>query len=173
MTFKKPIQHILVLLIVVLVGCTATQPAFHPLSTTDDTPTLLVQDTSACEEEAENPVAAENCHAGTDEWIVFEPQGDIENFVYPPSANIGESVDLYVNTDAATFDLSIYRLGYYGGTGGRLIQVFEGLEAHAQPPCYHEQDTGLDLVQQLDCLANDRYFRGLGIGGISGESGAP
>ena len=48
----------------------------------------------------------------------------------------GESVDLKVNTGgAATFQIQIYRTGYYGGDGARLFSTIRGVTGVAQPSC--------------------------------------
>lgn len=89
-----------------------------------------------------NPVAQENCQPGTDDWIVDVP-GEIEGYTSLDSVNIGDSLDFFVNTSAASYDLMIYRLGYYGGLGGRLVQTFMALPGNRQPACIDAADTGL------------------------------
>jgi hypothetical protein len=42
---------------------------------------------------------------------------------------------LYVNTDAATFDVQAYRMGYYGGAGARLVWTSPGATGRTQPAC--------------------------------------
>jgi hypothetical protein len=98
---------------------------------------------SSCENPA-NPVAQENCLPGTTDWMVTQPLGDIEGFAYPPSVNIGESVNLYVNTTAANYQLAIYRSGYYGGAGGRLVLDVGEQAGVVQPACSSDlYQTGL------------------------------
>lgn len=107
-------------------------------------PYLVYQgvDSAACQNPA-NPVVAENCQPGTDEWITRNYQPDIEIYASKTSANVGESIDLLVDTTAPTFDLYIYRNGYYGGLGGRLLQSETGLKGVQQPDCARAEDTGL------------------------------
>lgn len=91
-----------------------------------------------------NPVVAENCKPGSDEWIVTNALGDIEGFAYPTSVSKGDTLNFYVNTSAAHFELSIFRSGFYGGSGGRLIEEIDGLPGKAQPACQNDlYDTGL------------------------------
>ncbi len=93
-----------------------------------------------------NPIVAENCLPGTDEWIVDNPYNavrDIEGYAYPVSVNKGETVELFVNTTAARFDIQIYRSGYYGGLGGRLIQTATDVPGQSQPACHYDCQTGL------------------------------
>lgn len=98
-------------------------------------------DETACANPA-NPVVAENCLPGTDDWYA-EQIGAIEGYASTPSVNKGERVGFFINTTAARFDIYIYRSGYYGGLGGRLIQTIPNIEGKSQPACYEEYDTGL------------------------------
>jgi len=70
-----------------------------------------------------NWVVAENTKPGTSAWNVFNAgrTNDIEGYANVVSAQIGETVDLYVSTTAPTFHVEVYRLGWYQGLGGRLI----------------------------------------------------
>lgn len=90
-----------------------------------------------------NPVVAENCLPGTGDWIVDNALFDIEGYAHPMSVLPGESLGVYVNTTAAAFDLDVYRLGYYGGDGGRLMAAYPAVSGGAQPACHHDAITGL------------------------------
>src|SRR3954468_3200075 len=71
---------------------------------------------------AANWVAAENAKQGTSAWrISAGATKGISGYANRVSANIGESVRLFVDTNAGSFRVQAYRLGYYGGLGGRLI----------------------------------------------------
>jgi hypothetical protein len=95
----------------------------------------------ACDQPA-NPVVRENCRLGTGDWFVETP-GQIEGYGSADSVNVGGTLDFYVNTSAAAFDLLIYRIGYYGGLGGRLIAAISELPGHVQGGCARAADTGL------------------------------
>ncbi len=99
-------------------------------------------DEAACKDPA-NPVVAENCQPGTDEWLVQNYAADIELYTSKDSVNVGEKIDFLVDTTAPTFDLYIYRNGYYGGLGGRLVHSETGLKGIQQPDCARAEDTGL------------------------------
>lgn len=96
---------------------------------------------NACANPA-NPVVAENCLPGTADWYAKQI-GGIEGYASSPSVNKGERIGFFINTLAARFDIYIYRSGYYGGLGGRLIQTIPNLEGKSQPGCYQTYDTGL------------------------------
>src|SRR4051812_48042502 len=88
-------------------------------------------------------IAEENRLPGTAEWELRHFQDDIEGFASATSVNQGESLEFYVNTNASTFDITIYRSGYYGGTGGRLIKRIENLKGVVQPDGHIDHSTGL------------------------------
>ena len=54
---------------------------------------------------------------------------------------------LYVRRNPRqTFNIDFYRLGWYGGTGGRLIQHVQGVNGLTQPSCPADPITGLMIV---------------------------
>ena len=58
--------------------------------------------------------------------------------------NKGGSIEFYVSVNPVqTFTLSIYRLGWYGGAGGRLMQQVGPLVGVTQPPCPQDAQSGL------------------------------
>ncbi len=91
-----------------------------------------------------NAVVAENCLPGSSDWIVESPDPSLSAFVFPPSVNVGEPVNLYIASGGVPVDVDIYRLGYYGGAGGRLITQQPAQPIPAQPACNEAlYDTGL------------------------------
>jgi hypothetical protein len=72
---------------------------------------------------APNPIAQENARPGTTAWRITDVAGSagIEGFADHTSAEQGDTVTLYVSTAAAHFSVQAYRMGYYGGLGGRLV----------------------------------------------------
>ncbi|HEX6985743.1 MAG TPA: N,N-dimethylformamidase beta subunit family domain-containing protein, partial [Planctomycetaceae bacterium] len=76
-----------------------------------------------------HPVVAENARPGTSDWqltyVRFDAGGrsrSVEGFCSATSVRPGESLDLFLSAAVetrATCDL--YRLGYYGGLGGRHV----------------------------------------------------
>ena len=61
----------------------------------------------------------------TDAWIIddanYASGGEIEGYASAVSVNRGESISLYVSTSDPTYTISVYRMGWYGGKGGRLV----------------------------------------------------
>lgn len=73
----------------------------------------------------QNAIQVENAKPGTPGWDDFASiasQDAISGFGSKISVNHGDSLDLYVTTTAASFTINVYRTGWYGGVGARLVQ---------------------------------------------------
>lgn len=90
-----------------------------------------------------NPVVAENCLPGTDNWMPENYATNIKGYPSATSANHGESLTFFVDTEAADFDILIYRTGYYGGIGARLVDTVNQVKGQKQPDCSSNFNTGL------------------------------
>lgn len=94
----------------------------------------------------ETRIKAENELPGTTDWqltyVKFDPkakyrQSLIEGYCTRTSVAAGEKIGFCVSTaPASAFSMDVYRLGYYDGTGGRLMKSFGPFEGKAQvvPP---------------------------------------
>jgi hypothetical protein len=73
-----------------------------------------------------NPIVQENRLPGTPstEWDI-NGWGDptIQGFGHDISINRGETIFFKVKTDSTDYRLDIYRMGYYGGMGARLVDT--------------------------------------------------
>lgn len=93
--------------------------------------------------ESSNPIARENALPGTRDWMLTNTRVDpatkwrcpwIEGYCSHTSIRVGEELTVYVSTNPASeFTLEIYRLGHYGGAGGRLLRTYESLPGCVQP----------------------------------------
>ncbi len=73
---------------------------------------------------------------GTTSWkINGTPPGTIAGFADTTYAAVGDTVTLYVTTDASTFQVVAYRMGYYGGDGARQVWESASLPGQVQPAC--------------------------------------
>ena len=81
-------------------------------------------------------VVAENARPGTLDWLISSPVhgATIEGYADTVSAPLGATVGLYVNTSSPTFHVEAYRMGYYGGLGGRLVWQSAEVAGTVQPP---------------------------------------
>ena len=82
-------------------------------------------------------VTAENRRPGTTAWQISDEgvSGNIEGFADENYAAVGDEVDLYVSTTAPRFQVVAYRMGWYGGTGGRQVWSSPEVTGQVQPPC--------------------------------------
>ncbi|HEY7633110.1 MAG TPA: DUF4082 domain-containing protein [Thermoleophilaceae bacterium] len=96
-----------------------------------------------------NPVACENQLPGTDPetWEV-DGSGDdtIQGYATQMSTNKGGTVNFKIKSATTNYRIDIYRLGYYGGDGARLIQSNLSHTGSSQPACLTQASTGL-----VDC----------------------
>ena len=87
-----------------------------------------------------NKVVAENCRPGNrrEEWDV-NAEGDpaIQGFATDISVNLGETVEFKIKTHSPRYRIDIYRTGWYGGSGARLIETIRPSATlpQAQPDC--------------------------------------
>jgi hypothetical protein len=72
----------------------------------------------------------------------------IQGFADPFSVNVGESINFKIKSAAASYAVDIYRMGYYGGDGARLVaSVTPSISvSQSQPACNTNASTGL-----VDC----------------------
>jgi len=97
--------------------------------------------------QSSNPIPAENQLAGNpqSEWDV-SGSGDatIQGFATDISVNKGSTISFKVTTPASvTFNMNIYRLGYYQGNGARRVAQLTGFAGRVQPACLTDSTTGL------------------------------
>jgi hypothetical protein len=97
-------------------------------------------------------IARENRARGTRAWRLpgapglegGAARGAVEGYVAMQAIAPGQIQRVYVNAPGSrTVRLRIYRIGWYGGTGGRLVLRSGRLAAVRQPPCTHRFSTGL------------------------------
>ena len=108
-----------------------------------------------------NPIILENAHLGTESWEI--PAGkasstQIQAYASATSVLPGQKLTFYVSTqvEGTAYSIDIYRLGWYGGSGGRLMTSVGYRTGHAQGfydsvnhilvnchSCYVDPKTGL------------------------------
>ncbi|MCC5637261.1 DUF4082 domain-containing protein [Nostoc sp. CHAB 5844] len=83
-----------------------------------------------------NPIVLENQKPGTTNWKITNQANNNEIAGYATATSINKGSSLGIKVSVATpgaFNIDIYRLGYYGGTGGRLITSSGSLNGITQP----------------------------------------
>jgi hypothetical protein len=95
-----------------------------------------------------NPIEAENCLPGvaSNLWDVGGGDPSIQGFATDISVNVGGAIFFKVNTAAAAYRFDIYRIGYYGGLGARLVATVQPSVPlpQTQPTCINDPTTGLN-----------------------------
>lgn len=96
---------------------------------------------------AANPIVGENQKTGTGAWRLtrlepgptsgdgrFQRRRAIEGYVSHPSVKAGETLTFFVSTNPpSAFSVEIYRMGYYNGSGGRLVATLGPHNGVTQP----------------------------------------
>lgn len=92
---------------------------------------------------AANPIVEENKKPGTKDWMLAKTAVDpktkyraigIEGYVSHSTIKAGETLTYHINTNpASNFTIDLYRMGYYGGTGGRHVKTLGSFKGTTQP----------------------------------------
>ena len=116
---------------------------------------LIAALTGATPGASANAVQVENAKPGTTEWRITNhgyASGVIEGYASLTSVNVGGQINLYVNTAEPTYTIDLFRMGYYGGTGGRRVTPTISRTGVAQPKPSPDPATGM-----IECHWVDPY----------------
>ena len=91
-----------------------------------------------------NVISSENAKEGSLDWQLTRVRLDegmkgfrasaIEGYCSRQSVKAGENIEFFVSTNpAARFEVEIFRMGYYGGRGARLMTKFGPIDGKPQP----------------------------------------
>src|SRR5690349_13150804 len=125
------------LLVLTLVAATLAVPSAGPAAAADACAPLV------------NPIACENSKPGTPKstWdISGSGSAALQGFSTQISVNTGETINFKIDSSATSYRVDIYRMGYYGGNGARLITSVNPVGRQTQPGCLSQESTGL-----VDC----------------------
>src|SRR5256885_2838085 len=84
--------------------------------------TITKAATDPCANASVNPIPCENSKTGTDPNVSDVMGGDsssIMGFSTDISVNVGGTISFKIKTTSKNYTISIYRIGYYQGTGAR------------------------------------------------------
>ncbi|AKU90268.1 N,N-dimethylformamidase beta subunit family domain-containing protein [Vulgatibacter incomptus] len=93
-----------------------------------------------------SPIAQENQQPGEPGWDVIYDAWDhqIEGYAERVSARAGEKVRIMLSSTAARkASWKLYRLGWYGGAGARVVSSGGPVDVTVQPPCPPDPVSGL------------------------------
>ncbi len=87
---------------------------------------------------SENPVVCENRNSGSAGWqistgVTYDEQV-LSGYGSAPSVEHGQTLLLYIRAPGP-YTIDVYRLGYYQGSGGRLLDTRTQGSGQAQPAC--------------------------------------
>ncbi len=123
-------------------------------------------------------IALENQFPGTTQWELDANvvQNFIQGYAGNVSANPGDSVPLYISTvTSIQYRLDVYRIGWYHGLGGRLMESVPSLQSQTQgywtpktglvacPSCTIDSHTGL-----IEAHWKSSYLLHIGMSWLSG-----
>jgi len=101
-----------------------------------------------------NPIEQENLQAGTTAWQLTNPAGNrqIEGYASLTSVPVGGDIDLFVNTQDSSYSLTVYRMGWYGGKGGRKV-----LGPQTRPGVHQVTPTADSVTGLIECNWTDPF----------------
>jgi len=134
---------------VVLAGIMSGQGLFASTTSSGDSQTPVTSG---------NPIVLENARQGTDGWKIptgKESSTQIQAYASATSVLPGQELTFYVSTqrEGTFYSIDIYRLGWYGGFGGRLMTSVLNQKGHAQG--YYDSTTHL-LLNCTSCKVDPK-----------------
>lgn len=103
---------------------------------------LVVNVSVRADEQPLNPIQKENQKEGSLDWQLTRVRTDsagfrstwIEGYCSKQSVAAGETIDIMVSTNPAqAFEIEVFRMGYYGGRGARLVKKLGPFDGTPQP----------------------------------------
>ena len=91
-----------------------------------------------------NPITDENLLPGSRNWVLSkdpahvatDATGQIKGYLSATSVNKGGRINFQVSVSPAqNFTIEVYRAGWYGGNGGRLMKTIGPIAGFTQPGC--------------------------------------
>ena len=103
---------------------------------------------------ATNPIVIENSRPGTTAWQLTNPatNHEIEGYASLTSVNHGGQIELFVKTIDPSYTIQFFRMGWYGGLGGRSMGPAISRRSVVQSPPFFTASTGL-----VECNWTDPY----------------
>lgn len=153
-------------------------PAGHAVGVAPGAYRWLVQTTGP-----QPSVGTENHHVGTRGWRLPGPSadvgglrsGDLSAYVAEESLRPGQTQRIYASAPgSARVRIDVFRIGWYGGLGGREVLASDSLPLVPQPACTHRFATGLtecDWHPTLSFLIPPALPTGVYVARLSARSG--
>lgn len=92
-----------------------------------------------------NPIQIENAKPGTTAWeiTVLSFHHEIEGYASLQSVFPGQRISFHVSTTGKWFTADVFRMGWYGGKGGRVVDSLPTMRGHHEPIGRPNRTTGL------------------------------
>ena len=123
-------------------------------------------------------IRKENARPGTASWRITRRaanNNEIEGYALVSTVTQGERVPIAVSvSEPRRFSWVVYRLGYYGGQGGREVARGGPLQAVPQAPCPPQRPTGLvscHWTPTLELQTDEGWVRGVYVVKLVREDG--
>ncbi len=135
-------------IVLLLVATVVSYKVVHspPPATTTTTTTTVVTKSLTANGVQSSAVVKENALPGSRGWQLAPGNNstEIQGFATSTQAQLGQSVNLYVNTTQPNYHIEAYRMGWYQGLGARLIWSSPTQKGIVQPAC--PLDTSINMV---------------------------
>ena len=131
-------------------------------------------------------IRRENAKPGTRDWILTKTDIDdkepvalwrsprIEGYCSATSVSAGDTLKIMVSTNPLSeFSLEIFRTGYYGGSGGRLIKRFDSIQGKTQadPPIGENRLRECTWEPSVEFAISDDWLSGVYLGKLTAKEG--
>jgi len=129
-----------------------------------------------------NPIQDENSRTGTREWLLDRPapvtagvrSEPIEAYCSASSVRAGDTLTVYASTNPeSSWSLDLYRMGFYGGTGGRHLAHHGSFQGFPQlsPAVSEYRIRACDWAASLSLVIPDDWLSGMYLGKLTEHTG--
>lgn len=127
---------------------------------------------------AASTITLENARPGQSDWILTDPADhEVEGYASATSIDRGEQVRFYIHSTDPAVTIAIYRMGWYGGSGARLVRSGITIPGVRQPMPIADPISGLiecdwQVSYTLTTASHDRtdWLSGVYLAKLTGSS---
>ena len=106
--------------------------------------TFVAKKNFAFQSHSINPTSQENSNPGTTDWLITPARkNEVAGYASATSINRGEPITLHIHCIDPRVTLDVFRLGWYQGTGARLMKSNISVATTSQPMPTANATTGL------------------------------
>ena len=130
---------------------------------------------------ARDIILTENQKSGTRDWMLKHPRIEpttkyrcpwIEGYCSHTSVKAGETISFHVSCNpSSSFTIDLYRLGFYGGTGGRLVESLGPFKGKTQidPPIGEKRLRSCEWEPCVELRIPETWVSGVYVGKLTAE----